>query len=521
MGLSAARGTRYLSLLLVSVVVIPLSLLGGTAVADASHINRDILWTDTTGLAYEGGLAFYGGSNNSLTPCDRGFNNPLCNITQAKLQVINVLPPCETDLSSPCLEGVWVDDGSGNWVSGEYIGDQSQTGGLYTFSAQPAYDLAASRNANFYRFPGVTHGQGDLFQVDPLMNRGIDQGIPQDPTSLSVSIRPVYKQPSPGDPTVCIEPNWGFSGGYDCWQVATESQTQRFKVVLRLPKLPQGWVTGRLLGPEISFEDLGPGQKQRARITLIGGQLATPMLHRDYWNDLPDSKATWDRLNPVFGLPWSFNFSAGPVLGPTSINQFLGAVKIDPTLDVADGVQAKWVADFNWQSHSKVNGCPSGKFLGYVGSNALTYASSVPTFDPVEGALVYKIASPHSLPGGKEFAGVYELLVDENYARCLWGLGTIPIQASVSVVNADGTTKVATTVIGISGGMVHFEAAGFTFSETSIIAKITRPPAAPKSSPPPATTNPITRKLITCVKGKFVKKVISTNPKCPTGFKKK
>jgi hypothetical protein len=496
------------------------------ASADGAHIGRNISWADTTGLSYGGGIIFHveriTASETTSPPCDNGFSNPLCDITHAELRVFNVLAPCTSDLATPCLAGVWVEDASGKWVAGEYLGEQPILGSRYIFTAQPALELAAARSANFYRFPGVSHDQGDVFQVNPVMDRTINHGVLQDPTSLSTSIRPVVKQADPGDKSTCLTPDFGEGAGFQCWQLAAQTQLQRFKVALRLPKLPQGWVTGRLLNPAISFEDLGNSQKQPAEVTIIGGQLPSPTLQHNYWNDIAESKATWDKLFPVFGLPWTLNYSAGPALGPTNMNQFLDAVKIDPTLDTANSIQTKWDADLSWQTNGSAAGCPTGKFLGYVGSNSLTYASSIPTFDQSEGTLVYKVASPHSLPTGQDFTGVYELLLDENYARCLWSLGTIPITASISVLNADGTTKVATTVIGITGGMIHFEAVGFTFSETDIIAKIARPPAKGPTHPVQTPTKKlIPKKTIKCIRKKPLKIITGSNPKCPTAFKKR
>lgn len=54
--------------------------------------------------------------------------------------------------------------------------------------------------------------------------------------------------------------------------------------------------------------------------------------------------------------------------------------------------------------------------------------------------------------------------------------------------------------------------------------QVTTPTPTPKPSPTPSVTpTPVTKKTITitCVKGKTVKKVSGTNPKCPTGYKKR
>jgi hypothetical protein len=153
-------------------------------------------------------------------------------------------------------------------------------------------------------------------------------------------------------------------------------------------------------------------------------------------------------------------------------------------------------------------------------------------FNKSEESLDYKVAAPHYLPNGKEFLGTYNLIINAQVARCLYGFTDAPIQANVSVTSADGQSRVATTSLSEKGGWLRLSANGFTFSSPVVKVKLSQekavvpPTPTPTSSATPAPSaaaKPAAAKKtsITCVKGKTSKKVTAVNPKCPTGYKKR
>jgi hypothetical protein len=75
------------------------------------------------------------------------------------------------------------------------------------------------------------------------------------------------------------------------------------------------------------------------------------------------------------------------------------------------------------------------------------------------------------------------------------------------VTGGNGEIKTATTTFTENNGWIHFSAYGFAFSSPTISVKLTQ--AAAKKT------------TITCTKGKLTKKITGTNPKCPSGFRKK
>jgi hypothetical protein len=165
---------------------------------------------------------------------------------------------------------------------------------------------------------------------------------------------------------------------------------------------------------------------------------------------------------------------------------------------------------------------------GFVTTNATQYLSGPPVFNKSEESLDYKVAAPHYLPDGKEFLGSYNLIINSQVARCLYGFTDAPIQASVSVTSSDGQARVATTSLVERGGWLKLSANGFTFSNPTVKVKLSQEKVAPAPTPAPTPTPSATplptaakKTSITCVKGKTTKKVTAVTPKCPTGYKKK
>ena len=171
-----------------------------------------------------------------------------------------------------------------------------------------------------------------------------------------------------------------------------------------------------------------------------------------------------------------------------------------------------------------------GDFSGVVSTNATQYISGPPTFDVTNQSLDYKVAAPHYLANGKEFQGSFNLEISNTLARCLYGFTDAPVAATVSVVGDNGESKVSTTTMRDVGGFLRLSATGFTFSSPTIRVKLSQPTATSSSATAATTTSTskktaattaptkVASKTISCVKGKSVKKITGTKPKCPTGY---
>ena len=172
----------------------------------------------------------------------------------------------------------------------------------------------------------------------------------------------------------------------------------------------------------------------------------------------------------------------------------------------------------------------TSKLHGVMTTNAMAYSWSPPSFK--EGVLSYKVAGAHHDVDGSLFKGTYDLAMNQESAKCIYGFTDAPIKASVSVVSSDGgVQEIATEILTVKNGWMQLSAKNFTFSAPTIRIKLTQDQALKpvenssstqskeesKASAPAVTAKKI--KVIKCVKGKLTRKISGVNPKCPSGFK--
>ena len=171
---------------------------------------------------------------------------------------------------------------------------------------------------------------------------------------------------------------------------------------------------------------------------------------------------------------------------------------------------------------------------GIVSTNATSYLSGPPTFNTSTGTLDYLVLAPHYLQDDSVFLGSYDLAINSDLARCLYGFTSAPIQASVSVVSANGQTQVATTSLLEKNGFVLLSAKGFEFSNPTLKVTLSQEKnvQVQNTTPVPVSNSVIVtpkieskasiskKTTIKCTKGKATKKVTGINPKCPVGYKK-
>ena len=154
-------------------------------------------------------------------------------------------------------------------------------------------------------------------------------------------------------------------------------------------------------------------------------------------------------------------------------------------------------------------------------------------FDKESQQIVVKVGNVHYDEFGNEIQGWMELKIKGERARTWWGMdpSIAAGYAKVEITYQNGTSKIATVVSQYDkkNDWINLRAYGFTYSTPQLAVSFVKPkeeaapittPEAPVVIAPPAQKVQ-TKKTITCVKGKATKKVTGTNPKCPSGYKKK
>jgi len=164
------------------------------------------------------------------------------------------------------------------------------------------------------------------------------------------------------------------------------------------------------------------------------------------------------------------------------------------------------------------------KIHGVMTTNAMAYNWSPPAL--IDGFLTYKVAGAHTDIDGSVYKGSYDLSMNLDSAKCIYGFTDAPIMASISITSSGGATQdISTELVTEKNGWVSLSAKNFTFSSPTIKIKLTQEKPKEVAPSPSASAIPVTKKVavktLTCVKGKAIKTIKGTNPKCPTGYKAK
>ena len=343
-----------------------------------------------------------------------------------------------------------------------------------------------------------------------------------------------------------------------CYAQEDFSGNQRFNVQLRLAHEPSGWLHGRMVDPNVSISHDQSGQVD---LSVTAGTTSVPLVYQGGdWPSLPTSlKKFWvdcmtngdacgmvlggagdkpnywevsstlagNEFTNLIGQPYSF--------GPIALE---GMAAIAPLVgDKSNVLKSSW--SFRTLASNEMNGAndcftKTSGIKGIVSTNSTTYSAGPPAFK--NGSLNYQVSSPHFNPDGTTpFKGTYNLVMRSDVARCIYGFSQAPINASISVISADGANDVATTVATENKGWLYLSANYFEFSAPTIKVKLSQD-AAPVTTKPSsgetasnnqsqlAVSQPqakVMKTTITCVKGKISKKVTAIKPTCPTGYLKK
>ena len=273
----------------------------------------------------------------------------------------------------------------------------------------------------------------------------------------------------------------------------------RFRITARVTNKITGWYKARLQDPLISIEKFSSSNN---RVTIEGKPVTVPTFaYKKSKQDFSPKENKWWQNNGQSNNTTPAASDQGDIF--EYLEYFRPLVQ-----DKVAGFNTLWtVNSTNWGNENKCL-MDSSRVVGVVSTNAMGYNGNSPSYKA--GTLNYQVAGMHYMPDGASLVeGTYDLLIRSDAARCLYGFSDAPIQASISVTGEDNQ-KVATTSMTEGNGWIKLSAYGFNFSDPTILVKLSQAKVQVKRS----TT-------ITCTKGKTVKKVSGTNPKCPTGFKKR
>ncbi len=487
------------------------------------------------------------------------------------LSVQLVLPPCSDAASRMCVEGLEVGTKGSSLIKATLDHSVAST----PTPADSTIGLAAGGSPSLWKIPSAIHAGGsDTYGV--LVSVSYFQGIkvPSKLTlqTLSASVVPVAMTPQYGNVAEVKEvvetfgPDKGlinYSVGMKdgatgprvenlkclwtelalCAQISSFTKESNVALTLRLNTDLTGWLFGRMKDVNVSTTQLDSKNntlrveaKPVDVVAAIGwvpkSEIAKNPLVESFQKSIYNpGDGNYERVLAQPSSAWSGANS--------SASGFAGFAAYEPFLKPSQSQGERWLISsmtlglvFGAQSTTGTNAsclANAGKVLGIVTTNSMIYSPGPPELK--DGALSYKVAGLHKDFNGEVFKGTYDLAMRSETARCIYGFSNAPIRASVSVLSSDGSTNdIASELVTEKNGWMTLSAKNFTFSSPTIRIKLSQsekispsePAAQAKSEPAAqANNNSAKFKVIVCTKGKTIKKVSGTNPKCPSGFKKK
>ena len=495
-----------------------------------SHYAFDIVDTFNNGST---DVSFIRVAVPGMQPFCSSLSDPACADLAKKYGwwIIRLLPPCDdANQRTECIESLNITASDGKSVDYIHVGSYART----TFLADPANGLGVGAGSSMWVDPrNPDSGKGYLVTVSG--DAGASYGSKSFPlTTFDATVTP-YRTVSGNyapmtysiaNKEISWNPQSGTSAPSECIWILTGKcgitsefeENVKIKFVLHLPSTLSRWVVGRLANPDLNIQTIGEANGvSYERLIVDASPIAVPMIGGMVSVETaPDAvKAEWARNGCTTcsrGI-WAVNVES------SNEGAFHMMDIFKPVLGDKSMVTVKYFSISSMQaSEQNLRRCDrKGSISGLVATNASAYVGAPPLFDGT--SLNYKVGAMHYTSDGEVFKGVYDLLMPEETAKCLYGFSDAPISATVSVTSESGVNSVATSVLKKSDGWIHLNASGFTFSNPTIKVKLNGTKTASSSGTVPAqTVNGPT--IQWCAKGYAKKKVFGTNPVCPKGYKK-
>lgn len=430
---------------------------------------------------------------HSRNPFDTSNIQEIRNILRGGFST--VLAPCSQTLVTGCISEVSYKVGE-DWLSATPAGHgtvNKQATGMFVdgklelfkdsnYPADPKHGIFEGTDSLLWNLNQAPHPLGTSYRVNAIINSSLDKNDYAKIVGIDLEA-------------------WAMdANGQRAVDLPKDLQL-RVKVNLgqRLSEL-SGWFDGRLNDPKIDFGLSEPGVLAVEGQPLSVSTVATREIYKDEEIYKQRVGAEAEKLESSKGKG---------VHGTIFSRQGMADFKaLEPYLqEKAVSTNTYWRLS-SWVQGSVIrsNCKSSNKVLGIAISNATTYDPGAPAWNANTSTIDFQVASAHLLEDGTLNTGYYKLLVNEGYAKCLWGSNIRSAKASISVFANTGEKQVATTVFAVKNGWAVFEAAGFHYSTPKI--RVTLKKAVTVSCI--SKTNP-----------KVVKKITGAGPVCPTGFKKK
>ena len=490
----------------------------------------------------------------SVTAC-KSFSDPLC--AKAVVQQMSAnLQFCSEKITSECVTGMSARNAAGKELKVNYEGP-IESSLIYDFAGDSTKGLPTGGPPLIFSIPEAPHAGGDKYMLKVEM-QGSGNGSVFVIGRTRAGIFPVAittgnffsSKISIDLPTYTsynmingnsIDPACQFATTTKCLTVQTFPADVSFGFSAKFKNQLTGWWHGRFSTPEITSEI----KDGLMNFSVIANPIKVPTVFG--WVDtvsLPEDLKLRYSKTPRYGSVY-FGLRNGD-LAQTSILSDGNSVFTDDTLaelkswlpllgDRAAAMPSAWaISTIDGDAKGDVERCTKleSGIAGLVTTNASMYSSGPPVFNTDTQSLEYKVAAPHLTSTGENLLGSYDLVMNSQVARCMYGFSKAPLKASISVISTSEKTTVETSFLNESNGFIKLSANGFQYSQPTIRVKLTQE----KIVEPVVTTTTVAEpvkeavakkvvkkivKTITCTKGKLTRKLSGTAPKCPVGYRVK
>ena len=478
-------------------------------------------------------------------------------------QFFNALGPCVKGIPVSCISGIWIKDVKGVWIAGEYQGMMINPP-VSDLAPDVAFNLGTPQTSNLFKFPGIVHSGGTLFAVNPVQDyclracidgrieqltnifKGKDEDFNQvkERTLKSMEHGSIGTEIFPVEKTLFCTPSI-FCG----WKRSTGNSPFTYRLEILRNEKPGGWIRGRMLYPNVIVTEMKSNpDNQRYKIVIEGTEATVPAVSVtfNYANPIERSalqeygvntealcptlyytnSRTPNALSMCFEVQTDMWTKANQSWNRTSTSrpylsfpyQLTGLIKAWPSADTATAENNLW--KFSWSMMGGISlslppkftqdqllpftkgKCKDVEFFGSSFSNSTLLDIYVPLFDSTSQSFDLQVASPHYLSSGDVATGFYEFVINEQVARCIWGIGDAPYSVSLNVLTENGVDKKAVTTVSKTNGFIKFSFTGFTYSAPKLVIKVFKKGAT------------------ICVKGKLKMLPKNAKSRCPDGWKK-
>jgi hypothetical protein len=462
-----------------------------------------------------------------------------------------VLPPCMTADQLDCIQSISAKLADGSVSEGTVVRKWNTD---YTFPADPELGIPEGGPQTTWSIPGSNPGGSEVYALTAIINgrTNLRQGGVISKFyggGFQVNLKPIrevtgnYNEPRNwiGDrglgkgvfqDTMSNDQGCVISEAGRCALAASFNLDTQFTLKIRLSNQSNNWLHGRLADPALTIETISGNAKL---LTVSANPLQVPMVAGWVrWKELPvviqakypqgaggtggsqDAFTTSDLANRILRVGMR-------AAGTEALEDFRlwNPLLADKPMAMRTLWSLRSISNFD----PAIQSCNRQGLSGLVTTNAAVYSDGPPSFDKAGQSLNYTVGAPHYDTANNVFKGSYNLLMNAEVARCIYGFGNAPISAKIEIASEDGSPSVAVTTLNQKDGWLRLSANGFHYSTPQIKVKLIEEKVvvAPAPKPSPTTSGQATAKLlktITCAKGKSVKKLTALNPSCPKGYKK-